>query len=132
MREGHKHGCARRLRREMTDAERRLWFFLRDRRLCTAKFRRQHPIGPYTADFACVERRLVVELDGGQHAGGDGDARRTRCLERAGYRILRFWDNDALTRTDDVLGIILQALDADAPSPQPLSRRRERGPGHTP
>ena len=64
MREGHKHRFAKCLRRDMTDAERRVWYFLRDRRLGAAKFRRQHPIGPYIADFACVERRLVIELDG--------------------------------------------------------------------
>ena len=126
MREGRKHTFARHLRDRMTDAERRLWFFLRDRRLGDHKFRRQWPIGPYVADFACVEAALVVELDGGQH-DETHDAVRTRHLHEAGYRVLRFWDNDVLRDTDAVLDVILAELAAGLLSPQPLSRRRERG-----
>jgi len=126
MREGRKHEFARHLRRRMTDAELRLWYFLRDRRLGGYKFRRQWPIGPYIADFACVECALIVELDGSQH-GGAVDTVRTACLHAAGYRVLRFWDNDAPRNTEAVLGVILQELAGGPPSPQPLSRRCERG-----
>ena len=81
---------ARALRQAMTDAERRLWFHVRNRHLAGYRFRRQHPIGPYFADFACVERRLVVELDGGQHvAGYEADGRRTAHLNGRGWRVIR-------------------------------------------
>ena len=89
---------ARGLRRRQTDAERRLWARLRDRRLLGAKFARQVPIGSYVVDFCCRERKLIVELDGGQHAAhADHDAGRTAFLQALGYRVLRFWDNDALS-----------------------------------
>lgn len=126
MREGRKHGFARHLRRRMTDAELRLWFFLRDRRLAGHKFRRQWPIGSYVADFACVEHALVVELDGSQHGGASDDAR-TSSLHGAGYRVLRFWDNDVLQQTEAVLDVILAELTSGLPSPQTLSRVREKG-----
>ena len=112
---------ARRLRREGTDAERKLWSRLRNRQLGGAKFRRQYPIPPYVADFCCVEARFIVELDGGQHAERSlEDARRTASLEAKGYRVLRFWDNQALTETEAVLEVIYRALvelDAVLPSP---------------
>ncbi|MEX1152671.1 endonuclease domain-containing protein [Parvibaculum sp.] len=103
---------ARNLRRNMTDAERRLWGRLRNDAL-GYRFRRQHPLGVYVVDFVCLERRLVVEVDGGQHnepAGLAHDARRTEWLEADGYEILRFWNNDALARTDDVVETIWHAL----------------------
>lgn len=125
MRNGHKTEFARHLRRNMTDAERGIWYHLRNRALMDHKFRRQYPIGPYIVDFACPARRLVVELDGGQHDEAV-DAARTRFLEGCGYRILRFWNNDVFERQDTVLAVIFDALER-APSPQPLSRRRERG-----
>ncbi|HYB57668.1 MAG TPA: endonuclease domain-containing protein, partial [Alphaproteobacteria bacterium] len=86
---------ARQLRIDMTDAERRLWSALRGRRLEGYKFRRQHPLGPFIVDFACLEHRLVVEADGG-HADSDDDRRRTAWLERRGWRVVRFWNNDIL------------------------------------
>jgi len=111
---------ARELRRKMTDAERRLWARLRDRRLGGHKFRRQEPIGPYVVDFVCAEAGLVVEVDGSQHAEREEyDAARTRYLEERGHRVLRFWDNDALTKTDAVLQAILDALSGCPPSPRP-------------
>jgi very-short-patch-repair endonuclease len=100
---------ARHLRRSQTDAERRLWRYLRGRRLLGLRFRRQHPIGPYFADFACLELRLVVELDGGQHAdprGQEHDRVRTAALEARGYAVIRFWDNDVLRDTQAVLATI--------------------------
>jgi len=125
MRNGHKTGFARHLRRNMTDAEREIWHRLRNRAFMGYKFRRQYPIGPYIVDFACPTCRLVVELDGGQHDEARGAAR-TRHLEAAGYRILRFWNNDVFERQSTVLSVIFDALEG-MPSPQPLSRRRERG-----
>jgi very-short-patch-repair endonuclease len=95
---------ARELRRNSTDAEARLWFRLRDRQLHGLKFRRQHRIGPFIADFYCDESRLVVELDGGQHFdAAQADARRTAYLESEGILVLRFWNNDVLSNTDGVL-----------------------------
>jgi very-short-patch-repair endonuclease len=91
---------ARTLRATMTDAERRLWSVLRSRRLQGYKFRRQRPIGPFIADFACIEHRLVVEADGGQHLEGEYDARRTAWLEARGWRVLRFWNNEILANTE--------------------------------
>ena len=119
---------ARGLRRRQTDAERRLWARLRDRRLLGVRFARQVPIGPYIVDFCCREQRLIVELDGGQHATrADYDAGRTAFLEGLGYRVLRFWDNEALRNTDGVLQRIAQALSSaqTRPSPRPSPQRGE-------
>jgi very-short-patch-repair endonuclease len=102
----------RALRVRSTDAERTLWTLLRNRQLGGHKFRRQHPIGPYVVDFAGLARRLVVELDGGQHAmAKDKDDERTRWLESQGYRIVRFWNHDVLENTDGVLQALSTALD---------------------
>jgi very-short-patch-repair endonuclease len=106
---------ARRLRRDSTDAERKLWALLRGRRLIGCKFRRQYPIGSYVADFACFAHRLVVELDGGQHATQEKrDAARTRAIERRGFRVIRFWNNDVLRNPEGVLTMVLEALEASA------------------
>jgi very-short-patch-repair endonuclease len=101
---------ARALRATMTDAERRLWSVLRSRRLQGYKFRRQRPIGPFIADFACIEHRLVVEADGGQYLESEYDARRTAWLEARGWRVLRFWNNDILANTEGVQEAVLMAL----------------------
>ena len=100
----------------MTDAERRLWSLLRNRQLDGHKFRRQHPIGTFVADFVCIEHRLIVELDGGQHADSAYDARRTTWLEGQGWRVIRFWNNDFLTATEGALEVTRQAL-TDVPHP---------------
>ena len=102
---------ARRLRRDQTDAERALWAKLRDRRLCGAKFRRQVPIGGYVVDFLCDHARLIVELDGGQHAGSASDEARSTVLKAAGFCILRFWNNDLLTNEAGVLETIKESLE---------------------
>jgi very-short-patch-repair endonuclease len=95
---------ARQLRRDQTYAEQTLWARLRDRQLCGAKFRRQHPIGPFVADSCCTQGKVVVELDGGQHAEDvAADEKRSRFLEAKGYRVLRFWNHDVLGNTEAVL-----------------------------
>jgi very-short-patch-repair endonuclease len=95
-----------------------LWYFLRNRQLAGFKFRRQIPIGPYVADFVCVEAQLIVELDGGQHAEQvQRDQARTRYLVALGFRVLRFWNNDVLAQTESVLIMIVEALRSPGPSP---------------
>ena len=117
---------ARSLRETPTDAESLLWYHLRDRRLANFKFRRQRPIGPYFADFACLEAKLIVELDGGQHVEAAGyDEDRTRFIEAQGYRVLRFWNNEVMAQTDAVRERILQALQEDNPHPSPLPQAGE-------
>jgi very-short-patch-repair endonuclease len=102
---------ARHLRTSATDAERLLWHHLRSRQLGQYKFRRQYPIAGYIADFVCVSTRLVVELDGGQHVDAAlYDAKRTQIIEKHGYRVLRFWNDDVLLRTNDVLEEVLRRL----------------------
>lgn len=119
---------ARTLRQNSTDAERRLWFRLR-RNALGPNFRRQHPIPPYTVDFACVAASLAIEIDGGQHAESRRDASRDAYLRQRGWTILRFWNNDVLTNTDGVLATIADALGSrTTPSP---SLPRAAGEGAT-
>ena len=107
---------ARSLRKAAPDAENRMWRLLRNRTLLPFKFRRQHPIGAYIADFVCLEQRLVIELDGGQHAEQQQyDSTRTAKLEVAGYRVLRFWDNDVLAKPQAILQAIYNELDWPSP-----------------
>src|SRR5262245_50090443 len=106
---------ARELRSAQTDAEKRLWNRLRARQINGHKFVRQEPIGPFIVDFVCRERRLVIAVDGGQHATDPRDAGRTRWLIDHNYRVLRFWNNDVLKNTEGVLESIAGALSADAP-----------------
>jgi very-short-patch-repair endonuclease len=108
---------ARGLRSRMTDAERKLWFLLRDRRLGQTKFRRQVPIGPYIVDFLCFESRLAIEFDGGQHAEPIPDKKRDRWFAANGFRILRFWNNDVLSNPEGVYATIAAALSRENPSP---------------
>ncbi|GAA0251662.1 endonuclease domain-containing protein [Rhodanobacter caeni] len=103
---------ARQLRNGSTDAERRLWHFLRRRQLAGHKFRRQYPLAGYIVDFVCVPARLVIELDGGQHLDAiEYDERRSAALQREGYRVLRFWNDDVLLRTEDVVREIFRVLE---------------------
>jgi very-short-patch-repair endonuclease len=104
-------GFAKQLRRNQTDAERVLWFRLRNRRLQGLKFKRQAPIDRYIVDFCCFDARLIIELDGGQHATrAVEDMNRTRILEAMGYLVLRFWNNDVLQNLEGVLDEILATL----------------------
>ena len=100
---------ARRLRIDMTEAEHRLWHYLRDRRFEGAKFVAQHQIGDYVADFACRKARIVIELDGGQH-NAEKDAGRTAVIEHYGYRVIRFWNSDIFENLDGVLEAIRREL----------------------
>jgi len=109
--------AARRLRHAQTDAERTLWFRLRGRRLNGLKFRRQLPIDRYVVDFCCADARLIIELDGGQHATRD-ETDRTAVLEAMGYLVVRFWNDDVLRNTDGVVTEILNVL-ARNPSYRP-------------
>src|SRR6266571_3253212 len=94
---------ARSLRQRSTRAELALWLALRDRRLGGFKFARQQPIGPYFPDFVCRERRLIVEVDGGQHADNSADQVRDAYLRALGYRVVRVWNNEVLGNLDGVL-----------------------------
>ncbi|MCL4673076.1 MAG: DUF559 domain-containing protein [Sphingomonadaceae bacterium] len=102
-------GLARKLRTDMTGAERRLWSRLRAKQL-GVQFTRQHPIGNHIADFACRSLRLAIECDGGQHSDSPTDTRRTEVIEAHGYRMIRFWNNDILQNTDGVIEAILEEI----------------------
>src|SRR5690606_34443716 len=109
-------------RRNMTDVERRLWARLRNAAL-GYEFRRQHKLGAYIVDFVCLERRLVIEVDGGQHnldPGLQRDQRRTAWLENDGYKVLRFWNNEVLAATDDVIETIWHVLREVRPGLPPV------------
>jgi len=99
-------------RRNMTDAERRLWYFLRAHRFKGTKFKRQALIGKYIVDFVCFERHLVIEVDGSQHADNETDHLRTRWLEDQGFRVLRFWNNEVLKNTGAALDAIMVAIES--------------------
>jgi very-short-patch-repair endonuclease len=124
---------ARALRQSSPDAERAIWNALRSRQLDGYKFRRQHPIGVYFADFACIEAMLVVELDGGQHfepEAIEADGRRTRALNANGFQVLRFDDRQALLEREGVLTSILSWLHAHHPHPNPLPQAGEGANTH--
>jgi very-short-patch-repair endonuclease len=106
---------ARLLRQNSTNAERRLWYRLRSRSINGHKFVRQEPIGPYVVDFVCREKRLIVEVDGGQHADSRRDRERDKWLVDRGYRVVRFWNNDVMKNIEGVLETIGTALDVEAP-----------------
>ncbi len=102
---------ARNLRKTATDAEQKLWSLLRRRQLEDHKFRRQEVIGNYIADFLCYEKRLIIELDGGQHLEIlDQDAKRTQWLESQGYKVLRFWNDAVFKEPEGVLEVIAKTL----------------------
>ena len=118
---------ARSLRQHSTRAEWVLWLALRDRRLGGLKFTRQQPIGPYYVDFICREQRLVIEVDGGQHADSASDRRRDAYLNALGYRVIRLWNNEVLGNLEGVLQILASELKiAPHPVPLPAGGERER------
>jgi very-short-patch-repair endonuclease len=122
---------ARELRSRMTNAEQRLWNAVRNRKLHGFKFRRQFPLGRYVVDFVCLDRSLVIEVDGGQHSEQTRHKReRTEWLERHGWRILRFWNNEVQENFAGVLETILVALGevGASPHPDPLPQAGEGKP----
>jgi very-short-patch-repair endonuclease len=118
---------ARRLRRNSTDAENALWYRLRSRGLGGHKFVRQEPIGQYTVDLICRARRLIIEADGGQHAGNPRDAVRDKWLVDHNYQVLRFWNNDVLVNMTGVLETIAIALAEAPPHPDRPDDASHRG-----
>jgi 16S rRNA processing protein RimM len=111
---------ARRLRVDLTEAEKLLWSRLRSKQIHNLKFRRQHPIPPYIADFFCDEKKLIIEIDGGQHSP-ESDKKRTNFLAQKGFRILRFWNHEVTENIEGVLEkISLEACGESGPSPCPL------------
>jgi adenine-specific DNA-methyltransferase len=119
---------AREMRKAPTDAEARMWHFLRNRRMAGWKFRRQHSITKYIVDFICIDAGLVIELDGGQHAdllAQQADEERSAFLAERNLWVLRFWNNEVLQQTEPVLERILLELDGASPHPNPLPPRGE-------
>jgi len=112
----------------MTDAEKALWGVLRSRQVSGLKFRRQHPFGDYILDFVCLENKLIIEVDGGQHGErAKEDEARTRNLLTAGFRVLRFWNNEVLQEIEAVKERIWRAVEEQ--EPHPLSRPPLEGEG---
>jgi len=120
MRQGQKRNRARELRKDMTPAERRLWTILQRRQIEGFHFRRQCPIGRYIADFACLEARLLIEVDGGQHMDAAADVRRDTFLREEGFQVLRFWNNEVMTNLEGVRALVVSRLPGTAHVP--LSR----------
>jgi very-short-patch-repair endonuclease len=106
----HIRTFAKKMRREPTDAEAKMWRLLRDRRLSHLKFRRQAPFQNYILDFVCFEKRLVIEIDGSQHASSERDAARDAALVKEGFRTARYWNNDVLQQPGAILEDILAKL----------------------
>jgi very-short-patch-repair endonuclease len=125
---------ARQLRRDMTMAEKKLWWRLRELGAKGSHFRRQATIGPYFADFASHTTKLVIEIDGGQHGQASQitrDHKRDAYLRRNGYRVLRFWNNDIRENIEGVVTVICDALEARESPPPPTPPHRKRGEGRT-
>jgi very-short-patch-repair endonuclease len=116
-------GTAKRLREHSTDTERHLWRYLRNRQIESFKFRRQQPVGSYVVDFVNLEKKVVIELDGGQHALDPGDKIRDEWLKAEGYKVLRFWDNQVFSNLEGVLETIRDALLTPHPVPLPKGER---------
>ena len=112
---------ARELRGDGSRAEKICWHLIPDRRINGVKFRRQHPVGPYFADFACVSKKLVIEIDGDHHAFQiEADARRTAVMEGEGWRVIRFWANEVVQNPEGIWASIEIALNNQSPvTPSP-------------
>jgi len=106
---------ARKLRINSTDTEKYLWKYLRERQLEGIKFRRQHPIGKYIVDFINLEKKIIIELDGGQHLDNKKDKLRDRWLKEQGYKVLRFWDNEVLINIEGVMESIRKKIYSPSP-----------------
>ena len=122
----------RALRQNMTDAEIHLWYYLRARRLNGYKFRRQHLIHPYVCDFICLEKKLIIECDGNQHAEENNyDKKRNDFLISKGFRVMRFWNDAVLRETFLVLDMIVEALEEPSFPPAPSSKKKHLEEGVT-
>ncbi|PWB48238.1 MAG: hypothetical protein C3F18_11535 [Nitrosomonadales bacterium] len=110
----------RALRHNMTDAEQLLWKRLRGRQINGHKFRRQHPFGDFILDFVCLERKIVIELDGSQHLDSKSDRSRDELLAQAGFQVMRFWNNQVLNELDSVLEVVWSALETHPHPDLPL------------
>ena len=119
----NKIAIAKKLRINSTDTEKYLWKYLRERQLEGFKFRRQHPIGKYIVDFINLERKIIIEVDGGQHLENKKDKLRDKWLEEKGYEVLRFWDNEVLTNIEGVLESIRKKLYSPSLQPSPSEGR---------
>ncbi len=126
MREHAERDRARELRSSMTLAERKLWSAISNRKLNGFRFRRQHPIGPYIADFACLEFGVLIEVDGGQHMDSLADSRRSDFLRSKGFTVLRFWNNEVLANLEGVCSAIARCLVERRPHPS-LPPQAEEG-----
>ena len=111
----NKIAIAQKLRNNSTDTEKYLWKYLRGRQLEEFKFRRQHPIGKYIVDFINLERKIIIEVDGGQHSENKKDKLRDKWLEEKGYEVLRFWDNEVFTNIEGVIESIRKKLYPPSP-----------------
>jgi very-short-patch-repair endonuclease len=118
----NKIAIAKKLRINSTDTEKYLWKYLRGKQLTGFKFRRQHPIGKYVIDFVNLERRIIIELDGGQHLENKKDKLRDKWLKERGYDVLRFWDNEVLTNVEGVLEVIREKILSPSPPYQVRGR----------
>lgn len=115
-----RRGYAKRMRREPTEAEKLFWWEIRDRRLAGLKFKRQYLIDSYIVDFVCLEHKLIVELDGGQHSEMiNNDAKRSAVLQSNGFRVLRVWNAEIFTNMEGVIDAVLAELDRGSSSPSP-------------
>lgn len=119
-------GFVKKMRHEPTDAETAMWRLLRDRRFASFKFRRQVPFQNFILDFVCFEKRLVIEIDGSQHASSETDPTRDAILQAEGFRIDRYWNNDVLQRSsvvaEDVFAKLIEPQDTPHPTPHPVRR----------
>jgi very-short-patch-repair endonuclease len=122
---------ARALRSRMSDAERKLWRMLRDRQFVGAKFRRQVPLGRYVADFLSFDRKVVIEVNGGQHSGKTSDVARDNWFGGQGFTVVRFWNNDVLTNLDGVAVRLLELIDKNTPHPASQPRAAAKPPSPT-
>jgi very-short-patch-repair endonuclease len=123
------NSTARKLRTRLTDAEQKLWHHIRGRQIMCHKFRRQAPIGKYVVDFVCFEQKLILELDGGQHAvHQEYDNIRTEWLGTQGFKVIRFWNHDVMNNIEGVKEVIVLNLTTPHPDLPPQVGKEKEGP----
>jgi very-short-patch-repair endonuclease len=123
--------AAKSLRKQATNTEWSLWFHLQAKQLEGLKFRRQQPIGKYVVDFVCFEKKIIIEVDGGQHSENDYDKERDEWLKKEGFKVLRFWDNEVLSNMAGVLEVIRShCLKSPSPTPPLMEGEKQEGVHH--